>query len=407
MKFFNLFFLLFLGVGIISSTSILAQTTPNSSDSNILIYSSSHKIDNIVEKKSGILKISIRSLYPVETVEVNGMPHLTDTDTQVELSIPYEISGDALNMSIAAFTAKGETSKTFKFSYKEKKSTTKFNLLSMLEYAQVDNVNSVADSGDAEDATKYILTLVPIYNIHLDKTSKVQVRGIFYREKYVDSDHESKEVSYTQLMGKWTKKQLLADTFTIGLGYNDIRTDNSNLSIGEYEVSTQSFLFSEISQKLFTDVKWDTKVEYKLIDSDTEPTNSNYEEDAQELAVETGISTKLGVDINANLGWTLSDAKGKYKDYTQLRYTVGASYGMGDFKPSLKYDLKQKAMKESDPNYDKKRSDNITSITASLKYNFTKALSTKFKYKHKDQDSNVDASDYKNNLMSLTLSYLY
>ncbi len=390
-----------------------------SQDPDILIFSTTHPSESYTRKKTGVIKVEIVSFNPIRTVDLNGDPVTVTDDRQVKIDAPYNLSGQAgemIEFAVSVLTNVGKAQKRFvvHFGSKPKLKVPPFQLVAILGITNNDNINSVTADQDA--ATKGVLTVVPRYNISFGKNSTLQFKGIILREKYSDDDYQGKEIGYTRLAVGWIEKKTLWGDLFSEFGFNDIRMDNANILVGEEESSQEMFISGKVVREITKKSKWDLALNFKVKDTNLTPANINYESDANELILTAGLAEPhllvqpgikdLKTTVQASL--SMNDAKGKYMDSATLWMSLKASYTIDKWLPQVKFKTQLKTMAIEDPlKEDKIPTYTTNTFSAKLTYKLFKKTRLGLEFKNRDGSSNIDASNYQQNLITLSATQIF
>jgi hypothetical protein len=383
---------------------------PDQEDSNILIFSSSHGGVAYQQEKEGVLEIGITSFKPILQMDLNGVLIDSDKDTKAQLSHAYSLEEKETEFKVTVVTAAGKAQKRFTVFYgkKSKPSVRAFQLISILESANIDNVNSAADSASKKAASKTVLTLVPGYTMQMGETSRLRLRAILLREKYAEKDYFAKEILYTQVSVSWLEKTTLLGDIFGGLGLNDIGTDNESLLRGENESAVESFINAGLNQELNDVFSWDLKWTYKLIEAKNEPANADDNSDGGAWSLKSGLKYKIaGFTTAAKIGYTATDAKGKYQDNASTQFKLKLAYPLERITPSVSYTAKDKTMKAEDarkgltPNY------KTGTLTLKADYKMFPSFRLGFSYQNVQNTSNVGTAEYTATTIAMSAMHIF
>ena len=343
-------------------------------------------------------------------MDINGISIDSNQDTKAQITHDYMLEEKETEFKVTVVTKDGKAQKSFMVFYgkKPKPSANSFQLISILELANVDNVNSVPDNIAKKAATKAVLTVVPGYTIPMRETSLIKIRAILLREKYVKKDYSAKEISYSQLSAAWLEKNTLLGEIFGGLGLNDVRTDNGSVLVGADESAFETFFNTGLNQKLSKMSSWDLKWTYKLIDAKSDPADADDNADGGAWSLKTGLKYKIiGLKTAGEITYTAKDAKGKYQDNSSTKFKVKLNFPMGSLTPSWEYAAKDKTMKIKDirkgvtPNY------KTNTITVKIGYKLSSSLRLGFSYQNKENKSNVETAEFKASTIALSAMHIF
>lgn len=388
-------------------------------DPDLLIFSTTHPPFMYTKQATGILKIDIVSFNPIQTVDLNGEPVAVSDDRHVKTEIPYDLStfpDQKVTFTITARTEAGSAQNSFTINLGSKPRKSPLQIVGILSLTSNDNVNSESEDLDKDSDVKAVLTVVPKYSFSIRENSTLDVKGIFLREKYAESENKAKEISYTQLAVGWVEKKTPLGEFSVDLGANDIRLENANLFAGEQETSTEAFMKGNMEQELTEKTKWHIGMQFKVKDAENTPANINYESDANVYSLFGGLkdpllllaSNQKSLKSALKAGIELNDAKGKYMDSTS--YQLGGKFGyvIDKWTPEIKLKTRLKTMAIEDPLKDNKVPSYLTTtLTTKLKYKLLKKTMAALELKHKNVASNIAASTIKQNLITLSITQVF
>jgi hypothetical protein len=395
----------FLGV-CVSAADTHAQT----GDSNIIIFSESHGQETYTTKKSGLLKLDVSTFSSIQRIEINGSPAGEFAGTRAQVEHAFQLEDKETAITVSVVTEDGSLEKTFTIFLGEKPGPEKtpFQLIGILGISSLDNVFAVSDDATKDSGTKAVITVVPQYDIPLAVDSKLRLRAIVLREKFSKEDFKTVEISYTQLAVQWLKQKIMGGNLTVEGGMNDIRTDNTAISIGEEQSSTEIYVNGVYKQALSKQLAWDAKVQYKQKDSIPEVANVNDEADAREISLKAGIFyTDPAYKGNGKIGYASNDALGKYQDSTTVTYSIKVDFPMGDWIPSVGYSGRQKTQAIEDERVALTPTVSSGTVTAKVNYKLFAKTQLSFSYQMKNQTSNVDTQNFTLNTATLSVIHLF
>jgi len=191
-------------------------------------------------------------------------------------------------------------------------------------------------------------------------------------------------------------------------GMNDIRTDNSAITIGEEQSATEVYVNGGYKQALSKQLAWNVKLQYKRKDSIPEVANENDEADAQEISLKAGVNySGAGLKGTGKIGYASNDAMGKYVDSSTITYSVRVDYPMGDWIPSAGYSGRLKAQAIEDPRKGVKPETTTGTTTAKVNYKLFTKTQLSLSYQMKKQTSNVDEYNYSVNTATFSVIHVF
>lgn len=397
-----------LGLNLIGGQVIRGEVS-TADDPHILIFSETHLPNSLVKNKTGELRIVASAFDPIRHIDINGTPFQFNENTKVVVTFPFELEEGPNDFVVTVSTDEGSQQKTFNISYEKKTKPKKRSLqiIAKADIASLDNVTS-ADKNE-KSGTKLVGTLVPLYTMPIGTGSTIQFRGIILREKYSDDDFSANEISYTQLFVQWLKKGMPIGDVNVGLGYNDIRTNNENPAIGEDESLTEIRVVGGLKRKLMVDLTLDIQLDVALKDSKVDVASSNDEADGREVTILTGALYQfLGIRSGGYLEYTDTDAEGKYQDAATTGFKLKADYSIADFVPGLELAYKEKTRKNGNA-ADVKQTDKISTATIKVDYKWKVLADSQWtaSWRSKKQESNVSTAEYSAAITTVGFTYLF
>ncbi len=377
-------------------------------DLTILIYSPTHGSVSHLKEKSGSLTVNISAFEPITEVWLNEELFRSPNKSKVELNIPFNLTDESAVFEIQAYTEKGKAEKTYTLHSETEPTKSSFQLIGILGVTATDNLNNENSAPDKDEALKTTLTLVPSLSTSWSD-SKIVLKGILLREKYSEEEYAGKEIAFSQLLTGWIQKRTPLGEISAELGRNDIRTDNSNLLISEEHSKTEIFLSANMKQKITQTAKWNLGLRVKDKDSIPEPVNANYDADATEVKIYAGIKGIFQkLDFVIKTGYTVNEAKGDYRDYSSLDFSIEQKVAIGKWVPSIMHYRKEKQMNTEDPDKNNKVPYySIHTTAVKLKYYLNQKVIFSLDSKEKTQNSNVAEFNYKRNDMTFSVTTVF
>jgi len=395
----------FLIAGVIWQTDLTAE------DQNTIIYSYSHAPETYTKKQSGVLKVGITSFNPIVKVEINSVQVAEAGDSKVNISYPFTLKDGPNIFEVNVITEKGTSGKQFMIYLGKKPKPQKpvFRLIGIAGLSSLDNVTSAASGSDPKSGSKLSLTLVPRYQLYSDKHSILNLKGILLREKFSDSGFSSNEISFTQVAVEWVQLKTSLGMITAEAGFNDIKTDNANPLIGKDETMSEIFLSGKMKQQLGKSDSWHVGLKYKMKDSKATVTDPDVEADAAVISLKSGIDYKLNkIGTSSKVEYIINDAKGKYEDSSSIKLGIMGKYPMGKLTPSAGYRYSIKTKSNSNPSVSTSaQEDKLSTLTLKIGYQLWKQGQLSLDIKNKNQASNVDASVYSANIITLSCTHVF
>ncbi len=387
------------------------QAQESQKDLNLLIFSSTHGPVTYTKQKVGQIHVEMVSFDRISEIEVNGIKKDLESSRHVLFYIPYDISGPNLSsatIEIVAYTEKGHAKKIFTIhgGQKPKPKKSPLQLIGILGVSTNDNIEKVDDSSEKTSAEKMAATVASKYSIPVGVDSTFQVKGVLLREKYAKDENKIYEISYTQLAVAWIERKTPLGKLTAELGFNDIRTQNSNPLLGDTHSAKQAFISASMKHKLEKGSNWSLALKSNYNDTVEEPDNMNNDTDGLETTISAATKLKiLGGTAIAKASYEIKDAKGKYEDYDNKMAKIIIRYPIGAWIPSLEYGVSQETKSIVDPSQGNVRPvETISTGAMKLAYRVSPKIIPSLTYKHKNLSSNVDDTDYNQNTMTLSLT---
>ncbi|MBU2511285.1 PEGA domain-containing protein [bacterium] len=384
---------------------------PVETDPNILIFSESHGPESWVKNRRGVLKVGVSSFIPLKHIDINGQRLELQDKTIMEREIPFEFSERQQKFSylVTALTEEGKSQKRFviHFGRKPERKKSPLQLITMLKYSNNDNLYSTSSEIENISASKTTLTLMPIYTFITGERSRLKLKGIILRDMMDDDQHSSKENSYTQIALEWLLSKTFVGTLKTEFGYNDYKTDNADIFVGEEESKSQVFL------NLGSQVNFDkvSRFEFELSAiSQTEANPATEDDDASGFI--TGLTTSyqfelLGAKSRIKLKIEELDASGQYKDNTETGMEAKQDYSWGNWLPSWSYALTSTAYKQKDTRLTVEGiaiENTLAALTLKLGYKLFDSTKLELEVKNKKQESNVLSYNYEATIIALGVS---
>ena len=380
------------------------------SDPAIVIFSPSHDTVSYVKNRKGIIKFNISTFYPVLSVYINGSQSVVPKETKIEIDYPFKIESAEKELVVTVETEKGIGQKTFTIKYGKESghSNILFDLISLIGISNIDNINNVPDYGIKESAIKTNFVLIPQLSFKFGSRSRLAVKCLFFKDKFSDDAYAFKEISYSQIAGRWIQKKLIFQELEVGLGINDIRTYNNSIFSGEHEASIEQFILVGIKDRFWRKVKWDLSIQYKLKDSKIEITNENDDPDGGEIKLSTGAAVEfLGLQTRLEVGYSEIDALGRYRDEKNSRTGLKLKYPVGDFIPSISATVRETQMKNKDLRRNLTPQSTTNSSKVQLGYKLLRNTRLIFSVQQMKKLSNVESESYSTLTTLFSLTHLF
>lgn len=390
-----------------------------SNDPDLLIFSTTHPEIRYTRKKKDVIKVEIVSFSSIQSVDFNGeLVEVTD-DHHLKFEMPYDLSTfpeEKATFTITARTEAGIAQKSYVVNFGSKPGKAPFQMVGIFSLTSNDNIYSSPEDQDKDNDIKAVIAVAPRYSFSVGKNSTLVLKGILLREKYSNDDYKDKEISYTQLAVGWVEKKTSWGTLSADIGYNDIRMENANILVGEEETSMEAFVRGKVEQSVTKRSRWNAALQLKVKDADATPSNINYESDANEYTLTGGLKEPLlllnpesrAFKTSVDGSIAMNDAKGKYMDSNTIWLRAKLGYPIDQWTPEVTLKSQLKTMAIEDPLKENKVPSYLTTtLSMKLKYRLFKKTILAFEMKHKNVDSNIEASTYKQNLMTLSVAQVF
>ncbi len=387
---------------------------PTKKDPDILVYSESHGPESYVQIAKGVLKIGVSSFVPLTHLDVNGQRVKLKDKSIVQLEIPFRFTRKKLKVDylVTALTNEGKARKRFTihYGYKPIPKPPPFQMVSILKYSTIDNLYSSSSDVENIGAAKMILTLVPMYKVHVDPDSFVNLQAVFLRDKVDNSDYAEKEVSYTGLALDWMLLKTVLGTWKFRFGYNDISTGNANVLAGEENAQSEKFGLTGFDLMIGKDLHYILEVGASI-----KKEESPSSEDDDTSGMVQGLMTAfqfnlLGAKNKLKLTAKLADTVGQYKVNTNSVIEVRQDYTFGNWFPSWSYSVSDTQYKNEDTRLTVDGiavQNTLGTLLVKLDYKLFSSLKIGLEYKNKKQASNFQSYNYEATHISALFTHLF
>jgi hypothetical protein len=383
---------------------------PKTEDPEILIYSESHTPKSVEKDPTGRLKIVVTSLYPLRQLYINTREFPATGDTRATFELPYRLRAGDNVFRVTAVTDRGRQQKDFVLTFGEappppKKSP--FMLVAILGASSLDNVTSVPEN--PQSGSKTSLILVPQYDLVLGETATLRFMGVLLREKFSEADFAGIEISYSQLLIQWRQAKTFLGDLAIGIGMNDIRSNNQNPLLGEDETLSENLISVNLLQNITPTLSWDTGLEFKTKDAKTPAPSPNDEAGGRETRLNVGVGYKSDtLTAGGKIGYSDHDALGDYQDSTSFQYGVKAGYTLGNWVPGLGYDYKEKT-KTNENAAGIAQQDKSQTVIVKLDYRWQLISNSQISlvWNGKTQTSNVPTAEFSASVTTLNFIFVF
>jgi hypothetical protein len=378
-------------------------------DRNIIIYNRKYSKESQVDEKHGELEIEIYSINPIINIQINNQQIDFQDDRQAKVKFPFTLTQKINDFNVTVITNQGIQEEDYRIFYQDRiAKLDSFRIATILKQTQVDNVQQVPQNEDKDSTSKTTIIVIPKFSINFNKTSDLELQAILLREKYQNSLFKEKEVVYSQLAGFLNIKDMVVDKLSIGIGSNDISSNNENYIQGEVESASEVFVVINGHQSIMDTLDLKLNLKIKTKDAKIEHTNKADEEDGRvvssnnEIVLETDFG-KFGL----LLGLEQYDAFGDNKDTTTSSYGFRYSIPIGALTPYIGYSIKNNNYKNEDTLTGVKQNNITTTAYAQLNYNFLSNLIFGLSYHNISQTSNIEDAEYSQNKAELMLMVVF
>ena len=404
---------LLLFVFILGMSPQLAFSSGN--EAEILIFSLSPER---VKEPKGVLKIQISTFSPIQKVSVSGKPKkFPNGASLVWLKIPYTLKPGINNFEVYVKTNLGEARQIIRTVYETPEFLNKlklgnpFQLISILGYANNDNIDKVEDNETKSSAVTSSILFVPSYRLDLFEDSSIFFRGILMADQHHNGEFESKEVLFKQISLEWEERASLVGDFTLSLGTNeagtrDVPESNSprDSFSKKHKRATRDNIYTLKAKKdLGKGSSWNWQIDLKKKSVEGSNDDSGFSN-----ALNLGYITPL-FGIKTTFGGTLENTNlnGTYKDTTIYKTKLKVDYPITPLSLGLQYDFSQTEDKVADPSLDGKTKNRNQIFTLSFNYPSSAWCILGFTQKHERQSSNIVGKTYKVNSTQLQVILIY
>jgi len=384
-------------------------------EAEILIFSLSPEK---VKEKKGVLKIQISTFSPIQKISVRGKSKkFPKGSSLVWLKIPYILEPGVNIFDVYVKTKLGETKKIIRTIYETPAFLNKlklgdpFQLISILGYANNDNIDKVEDNETKSGAVTSSIIFVPSYRFDILDDSSIFLRGVLMADQHHNGEFESKEVLFKQFSLEWEERASWIGDFTLSLGTNEAGTRDvpestsprDSLSKKHKRATRDNIYTIKAKQNLDKGTTWNWQIDRKkksVEGSDDDSGNST--------TLTLGYITPL-FDVKTTFGATIEDTdlNGNYKDTKAYKTKLKIDYPIPPITLGLQYDFSQTEDKVADPSLDGKTKNRNQTYTLSLNYPAAAWCIFGLTQKHERQSSNIVGKTYKVNSTQLQAIIIY
>ena len=384
-------------------------------ESEILIFSLSPER---VKESKGVLKIQISTFSPIQKVTVRGKPKKFQNGASLLwLKIPYKLNPGINTFEVYVKTKLGEAREIIRTVYETPGFLNKlklgdpFQLISILGYANNDNIDKVEDNESKSSAVTSSILFVPSYRLDIFEDSSIFFRGVLMTDQHHNGEFESKEVLFKQISLEWEERSSWIGDFTLSLGTNEAGTRDVP------ESNSPRDSFSNKHKRATRDNIYTIKAKKDL----GKGTSWNWQIDRKKKSVEgsnddSGFSTSLNLGyitplfgIKTTFGGTLEDTNlnGTYKDTSAYKTKLKVDYPITPLSLGIQYDFSETEDKEADPSLEGKTKNRNQVFTLSFNYPAAAWCIFGLTQKHERQSSNIIGKSYKVNSTQIQAIIIY
>ncbi len=380
---------------------------------SILIFSTSHSNTgpSKIKEAEGVMKLVVSSFSPIREIQINGEISQAQPGTSISFEVPYSLKKGENSFIIKVVTAKAEGQKDFILNYiepeaKEVPAKKPFQLIAVAGLIYTDNVTAVKE--DKKSDTKLSLTAIPQYRQSISPDSDLLVQAIIMREKFSDSKYEALETVFTQVDGKFMKESGFGD-WQVTAGANDIGGKTEGFG-ADTKVETNIFVGGAVQLNALDDKNVSLGMKYTLKNAE-DPAHEDYDRDGSLFNINAAWKRKIsGINGKLTGDYDFNDAKGLYNDSTAYGIGVGGKYPLDkQLTLSGKLDIKSTSYKESDPLKGDKETYTLSTLSVGGSYKIPglSGFIAVANLTAKQQSSNITSREYSENLVGVSLIYIY
>jgi len=384
-------------------------------EAEILIFSLSPER---VKEQKGVLKLQISTFSPIQKITVRGKPKkFASGASLVWLKIPYILKPGINTFEVYVKTKLGEAKQIIRSVYETPSFLNKlklgdpFQLISILGYANNDNIDKVEDNQTKSSAVTSSVLFVPSYRFDIFEDSSIFIRGVIMADQHHNGEFESKEVLFKQISLEWEERAGWIGDLTLSLGTNEAGTRDVP------ESTSPRDSFSKKHKRATRDNIYTLKAKKNL----QKGTSWNWQIDRKKKSVEgsdddSGFSNTFNLGyvtpifgVKTTFGGTLEDTNlnGTYKDTTAYKTKLKIDYPISKVSFGLQHDFSQTEDKKADPDLDGKTKNRNQVYTLSLNYPAAAWCIFGLTQKHEKQSSNIIGKSYKINSTQIQAIIIY
>ncbi len=395
---------------------IFPQLALSSKDeSEILIFSLSPER---VKDPRGVLKIQISTFSPIQKITVSGKPKKFPSGASlVWLKIPYKLEPGINSFEIYVKTKLGEAKEIIRTVYETPGFLNKlklgdpFQLISILGYANNDNIDKVEDNESKSSAVTSSILFVPSYRLDIFEDSSIFFRGVLMADQHHNGEFESKEVLFKQISLEWEERSSWIGDFTLSIGTNEAGTRDvpestsprDSLSSKHKRATRDNIYTIKAKKDLSKGTSWNWQIDRKKKSAEGSNDDSGFS-----TTLNIGYITPL-FGVKTTFGGTFEDTnlKGTYKDTSAYKTKLKVDYPITPLSLGIQYDFSETEDKEADPSLEGKTKNRNQVFTLSFNYPATAWCILGLTQKHERQSSNIIGKSYKVNSTQLQAILIY
>lgn len=384
-------------------------------EAEILIFSLSPER---VKEKKGVLKIQISTFSPIQKITVRGKSEkFPNGSSLVWLKIPYILEPGPNTFEVYVKTRLGEEKKIIRTIFETPGFLNKlklgdpFQLISILGYANNDNIDKVEESETKSSAVTSNILFVPSYRFDILEDSSVFLRGVLMADQHHNGEFESKEVLFKQISLEWEERASWVGDLTLSFGTNEAGTRDVPESTStrdsfskKHKLATRDNVYTlKSKQNLEKGTTWNWQIDRKK-----KSVEGSDDDSGDSTTLTLGYVTPI-FDLKTTFGATLEDTdlNGTYKDTKAYKTKLKVDYPIPPLTVGLQYDFSQTEDKVADPSLDGKTKNRNQTYTLSFNYPAASWCILGLTQKHERQSSNIVGKTYKVNSTQLQAIIIY
>lgn len=363
----------------------------------ILVYTDAPRA---TKEPNGVLVLNVSSLSALLEIRINEKAIRLEPGTyQSTVELPYRLTPGENLFQVSINSEAGVLENPYQIfleteevQYQDpaKARKSKFTLINIVGIVRDDNVNSVPS--EPEVAAKSSFTLVGVGDIATGYSSAVVLTGIVNFDDQWDPQYTSREILFRQFSADWNDSASLLGDLTLGVGYNEIGLEGMN----------ETFAAFKLKMSLEEQLKWTSSLRYGLKKSPGVDDPTRVSQLGQKLDFQY-----MDLPWNWSAGYTSTDTPLDSTDSTELNTSVKVSLPMKALKYGFKLGYTNTQNKAADATSGIQEKSAKTAATFSINYPLHGTTTLDFSHKYEVKQTNLSDSDYRKNVDTLNLTWIF